>query len=189
MLRHNEIKKGKNIIIGQDPYEVISHSHIVKGRGKSVVQTKIRNMRTGGVLQKTFHPGESVKEAELEKTKAVFAYSNRGKYVFHEENNPSSRFELTEEKVGEKKIYLKEKTPVTAVIFQKEVISIELPVKMILKVEEAPPGVKGNRAEGGEKTVELETGAKINVPLFVKEGDYVELNTESGEYVRRVSHN
>ncbi len=188
MLKHNEIRKGKIILSGNDPCEVIKYSHVVKGRGKSVVQTRLKNLRTGNVLQKTFHPGETAEEAELEKMSAVFIYSHRDKYVFHKENEPSSRFELTEEQVQEKAEYLKEKTTITALLLNEKIIDISLPIKMNFQVKESPPGVKGNRAEGGTKTVVIETGKRINVPLFINEGDTVEINTETGEYIRRVGN-
>jgi elongation factor P len=188
MLKHNEVRKGKIIVLGDDPYEVTKYSHVVKGRGKSVVQTQLKNLRTGNVLQKTFHPGETAEEADLEKENAVFVYENRGKYVFHKENDPSSRFELTKEQLEEKVDYLKEKTVITTVSLNEKIVGISLPIKMSFKVKEAPPGVKGNRAEGGTKTVILETGKKLDVPLFVDENDVVEVNTETGEYIRRVGH-
>ncbi len=187
MLSHNELRKGKVIVLGEDPYEVLQYSHVVKGRGKSVAQTQLRNLRTGGVLQKTFHPGDELEEAVLEKEDVVFAYSNRGKYIFHRENNPADRFELLEEMLGEKKDYLKEKTTVTVYFFDEKIIGVLIPVKINLKVTEAPPGIRGNRADAGTKIVELETGKKINVPLFIKEGDVVEVNTENSEYVRRIN--
>ena len=186
MLKHNEVRKGKIIVLGDDPYEVIKYSHAVKGRGKSVVQTQLKKLRTRNVLQKTFHPGEMVEEADLEKENAVFIYTNRGKYVFHKEKDPSSRFELTTEQLEEKADYLKEKTIITTVSLNEKIIGISLPIKMIFKVKEAPPGVKGNRAESGTKIVVLETGKKLDVPLFVNENDVVEVNTETGGYVRRV---
>ncbi len=186
MLKHNEIKKGKVIILREDPYEITKHSHVVKGRGKSVVQAELKNIRTGAVLQKTFHPGEEVEEADLEKRSAVFVYSHKGEYVFHEENNPSSRFKLDEGVLGERVNYLKEKAPVTTLLFGEKIINVLLPIKISLQVEEAPPGVKGNRSEGGTKVVTLETGKKIDAPLFIKEKDTVEVNTDTGEYVRRV---
>lgn len=187
MLKHNELRKGKIIVLGEDPHEVLQYSHVVKGRGKSIVQTQLRNLRTGGVIQKTFHPGDELDEAVLEKEDVVFAYSNRGKYVFHKEKNPADRFELSEDILGDKKEYLKEKTIVTVLLFDEEVIGVYLPVKMNLKVIEAPPGVKGNRVDAGTKTIVLESGKKINAPLFIKEDDIVEINTETGEYIRRVN--
>jgi len=186
MLKHNEIKKGDVIILGEDPYEVVKHSHVTKGRGKSVVQARLKNMRTGNVLQKTFHPGENVEEAELEKMNAIFVYSHREKYVFHKENDSSSRFELTREQLKEKADYLKEKTPIKATLLNEKIIAISIPIKMSFKVKEAPPGVKGNRAEGGTKDIIIETGKKISAPLFINEGDMIEVNTETEEYVRRI---
>jgi elongation factor P len=186
MLKHNEIRKGKIIVLGSDPYEVTKYSHVVKGRGKSVVQTQLKNLRTGNVLQKTFHPGETAEEAELAKENAIFVYMHREKYIFHKENNPSLRFELKKEQLEEKADYLKEKTPIIIIFFNEKIIGISLPIKMSFKVKDAPPGVKGNRAEGGTKTIILETGKKLDVPLFINENDIVEVNTETGEYVRRV---
>ncbi len=187
MLKHNELRKGKIIILGEDPYEVLQHSHVVKGRGKSIVQTQLRNLRTNSVLQKTFHPGDESEEAILEKEDVVFDYSNRGKYTFYRKDNPADRFELSEELLGDKKDYLKEKTIVTVKFFDEKIIGLSLPVKMNFVVTEAPPGVKGNRVDAGTKVVTLEAGKKINTPLFVKEGDIIEVNTETGEYVRRVN--
>jgi elongation factor P len=187
-MKHNELKKGKIVCLNQDPYEIIKYSHVVKGRGKSVVQTQIRNMRTGNILQKNFHPGDEIEEAELEKINAIFVYSHRGKYVFYKENNPSERFTLDEIQIGEKKDYLKEKTPITVIYFKTNIIGIELPVKSVFRVTQAPPGVKGNRAEGGTKTVTIETGKKITTPLFIEIGDFIEVNTQNGEYVRRVAN-
>lgn len=187
MLKHTEIKKGKMIILENTPYEVIKHSHSVRGRGRSVVQTQLKNMKTGSILQKTFHAGDTVNEAELEKINVVFIYSHRGKYFFHEEKNPANRFELDQDQIGEKSDYLKEKALLVAVLFKEKIIGLQLPVKMIFLVKEAPPGVKGDRSEGGTKTVTLETEKTVDVPLFIEEGDLVEINTETGEYVRRIS--
>ncbi len=185
MLKHTEIKKGRLIVLNNDPYEVIDYSHKVKGRGSSVVQTRLKNMRTGRVLQKSFHPGDEVEEAEIEKLEARFVYANRGKCVFHKEGDPSKRFILSKEQIEDKLDYLVSNTLVTALLFEEKIIGISIPVKINLKVKEAPPGIKGNSAEGGTKTVTLETGKVINTPLFIKEGDVVEVNTETGEYVRR----
>ncbi len=150
------------------------------------MQTRIRNLRNGAVTQKTFHTRDEVEEAEIEKRKAVFVYSHRGKYVFSEEGNPKNRFEIEENRIAEKTAYLKENTPVTVLFFEEEVISISLPVKMTFRVKEAPPGIRGDRSQGGTKTVILETGAPIEAPLFVKEDDVIEINTETGEYARRL---
>ncbi len=187
MLKHTEIKKNKIIILNNDPHEVIDHSHSVKGRGRSVMQTKLKNMRTGKILPKTFHAGEEIKEAELEEMKAFFVYSHREKFVFHEKGNPSHRFELKEDQIKEKAEYLTQNTLINVVLFNKEIIGIHLPVKMNFLVKEAPPGIKGNRAEAGTKSVVLETGKSVEVPIFINEGDIIEINTETGEYSKRTT--
>jgi len=186
MLKHTDIKKGKIIDLNGDPHEVLEHSHKVRARGSSVMQTRLRNLRTGTILQKAFHPADTTEEAEIEKMNARFIYAHRERCVFHKEGDPSHRFQLSREQVEDKLEYLVNGTPVTALFFRGEMIGISIPIKMRIKVKEAPPGVKGNTAEGGTKTVSLETGKKINVPLFVEAGDVVEVNTETGEYVRRV---
>ncbi|MDP4007525.1 MAG: elongation factor P, partial [bacterium] len=120
------------------------------------------------------------------KVQVKFIYENRGKYMFAEDANPSKRFELSREQIGSQIGFLIPNTLVEGVRFAGEIVTIALPIKMNLKVKEAPPGVKGDRAQGGTKTATLETGAVVQVPLFVNEGDLIEVNTETGEYVRRV---
>ncbi|MCX6759472.1 MAG: elongation factor P [Candidatus Nealsonbacteria bacterium] len=186
MLSHNDLKKGIRLILDDQPYEVLDSSFVFKGRGSSIVQTKIKNLITGNVISKTFHPGEEFEIAEIEKIKVKFLYFHRDKFFFSKENNSSARFELPKETIGESVIFLKPNEIIEGVQFQSKIINISLPIKVQLKVIEAPPGVKGDRAQGGTKTVKLETGDNINVPLFIKEGDIIEVNTEKGEYVRRV---
>lgn len=186
MLSHTELKKGVRFVLDGEPYEVVESSFIFKGRGSSTVQAKIRNLITGNVSNRTFHTGEEFKEAEISKLKAKFIYTRREKYYFSEEDNPSHRFELTEAQIGPSAHFLKPEQTVEALKFEGKIINIALPIKIRLKVSESPPGLKGNRAQAGTKQVTLETGAKINTPLFIKEGDIIEVNTETGEYVRRM---
>jgi elongation factor P len=186
MLSHNDLKKGIRFILNKEPYEVLESSFVFKGRGSSIVQTKIKNLVTGDVISKTFHPGESLEEAEIEKIKVKFLYSHRNKLFFSRENDPSFRFDLSKETIGESADFLKPNQIVEGMQFLGKIINVSLPIKVQLKVKEAPPGVKGERAQAGTKQVVLETGAITNVPLFIKEGDVIELNTETGEYVRRI---
>ncbi|MFH1671604.1 MAG: elongation factor P [Candidatus Portnoybacteria bacterium] len=185
MLSHNDLKKGVEFILDNQPYEVLESSFVFKARGSSTVQAKIKNLITGNVIPKTFHPADKLKEAEIEKILAVFIYNNRGKFVFHEEGNPSSRFELEKEVIGKSAAFLKTNEKVEAVKFNDRIINIVLPIKVKLKVAESPPGIKGDRAQGGNKSVTVENGATVNVPLFIKQGDIIEINTETGEYVKR----
>lgn len=186
MLSHSDLKKGVIFILEKHPYEVLQSSSVFKGRGSSVNQVKVKDLITGNVLSKTLHTGEEFEEAEIKKTKAKFLYSHKGKFVFCKEEDPSQRFDLSEDAVAEKARFLKPNGTLDLIEFEEKIINISLPVKVCLKVAEAPPGVKGDRAQGGNKVVTLETGAKINAPLFVEEGDFLEINTEREEYVRRI---
>ncbi len=183
----SDLKKGSRLIIDNQPHEIIEATHMVKGRGRSVVQAKIKNLKDGNFVSRTFRPSEAFQEAEISKIKATFLYlNNKGDYFFCEEGNPKNRFSLNESQIKDITMFLKEKQSVEGLIFQSDIINISLPVKIVLKVVEAPPGIKGDRAQSGTKPVTLETGAEIQVPLFVKEGDLIEINSEKKEYVRRV---
>jgi len=186
MFSHVDLKKGIYFVHEGAPCIVLENALMFKGRGSSVMQVKLRNLKTGSVLSRTFHTGEDFKEADLEKLQVKFIYENRGKYVFSETNSPSERFELTKEQIGSQVDFLIPNTVMEGLRFQGQILTIALPIKMNLKVKEAPPGVKGDRAQGGNKAAILETGVTVQVPLFVDTGEVIEVNTETGEYVRRI---
>lgn len=186
MLGINDLKKGSLIIYNNEPHEVLEARHLVMQQRKPVLQAKLKNLITGKVIEKNLQHSEEFEEAEIEKIKVEFLYHHRNEYWFCEENNPAQRFKLPEEILGEQKHFLKPKVPLTAFRFQGKIINISLPIKMDFLVKEAPPGIRGDTAQGGSKIVTLETGAKIAVPLFIQEGDLIRVNTETGEYVERV---
>lgn len=186
MLAHTDLKKGVQFILDGQPCEIMEANSMKKAQRRPVVQTKIKNLITGNVIERNIQQGEVFQEAELIKMEAKFLYSHRDRYFFCEANNPAKRFDLSPEQVGPQFKFLKPNQIIEAVIFEEKIINIILPIKVQLKVTEAPPGVQGDRAQGGTKQVTLETGAQINVPLFVEEGDVVEVNTDTGEYVKRV---
>ncbi|MDD3399425.1 MAG: elongation factor P [Candidatus Paceibacterota bacterium] len=186
MFSYSDLKKGVQFILEGEPYEVLESSQMKKAQRRPVLQAKVRSLITGNVFEKTFHQGETFEEAELDKFDAKFLYSHRGKFFFCEEKDPSKRFELSEEQIGPQAKFLKQNQVVQTVKFEGEIINVSLPIKVQLKVAEAPPGVKGDRAQGGTKSALLETGAQIQVPLFVEQGDTIEINTETGEYVKRI---
>jgi len=186
MLSYTELTKGVLIIYEGDPYEVVDSHFLRMQQRKAVVQTKIKNLITGKVLDRNWQASDNFEEAEIEKKSANFIYASKGEYWFNEEGNSKNRFQLSEEIIGPGAQFLKPNTKVATMLFQGNVINVALPVKMEFVVKEAPPSIKGNTAQGGTKQVELENGAKINVPLFVNEGDVVRVNTETGEYTERV---
>ncbi len=182
---YNELKTGTLFIKDGAPYEVLDYQFVRMQQRKPVAQLKIKNLITGKTANYTAHQTDNFEEAEIEIVPVVFIYQSKGEYWFHEAGNPKTRFILKDDVVLEAGNFLKPNIELKAFKFGEKVINIELPVKMDFKVTEAPPALKGNTAQGGTKTVILETGAKINVPLFINEGDIVRINTTTGEYVER----
>lgn len=186
MLEYNEITLGKVIIFDSEPWEVIASHVFRKQQRKPVNATKLRNMITGRVTENSFHQSEKVEEAEIDSQDIKFIYEAKGEYWFHEDGNPAKRFALKEEQIGYGSKFLKKDAILKAMIFNEEIIGVKVPVKVELKVVEAPPNMKGNTAQGGNKVVKVETGASVNAPLFINEGDVIVVNTETGDYVERV---
>lgn len=186
MISYSDLKKGVRIIIEGQPYEILEARPLKMAQRRVVLQTKLRNLITGNLLIQNFQQGDTFEEAEISKFEAKFLYSHRGRHFFCQKDNPAKRFDLAQEQIGESSKFLKPGQIVQGMIFEEKVINVSLPIKVQLKVIEAPPGVKGERAQPGTKSVTLETGAQINAPLFIEVGDTIEINTETGEYVRRI---
>jgi elongation factor P len=187
VLAYNEIVPKVVIEYENAPYEVLS-SHVFRMQmRKPVNQTKLRNVITGRVIEISFHQSETVEEADLETMDAVFLYANRGQAWFNEVGNPKNRFMFEENAVHDQLQWLTPNTEVEVLVYKEKPVSLKIPIKMELKVKEAPPAVKGDTATGGDKVVVLESGATVTTPLFINVGDVIKINTEAGEYVERVS--
>lgn len=184
MLGLSEIKTGEKIVWDGEPYQVLFDQHSKTGRAGAVLRTKLKNLRTGAVMNKTFQGADKIEQAEIEKKKSQYLYNDDNGYYFMD-NNTYEQFSLPMQVIGHCSKYLKEGTNVDVIYFDSNPINIELPVKMDFEVVEAPPSIKGNTADGGNKQVTIETGAKINVPLFIKTGDKIRINTETGLYAER----
>lgn len=182
----NDLSNGDFVVVNGDPYQILEIAHLHMGRGSSSAQTKIKNLRTGQVFSRNFKPADTFEEAEMEKVKVKFLYGHRGEFWFSEPDKPQNRFSLKGEMLGDSAVFLKPDLEVTALKFAGEIINIILPIKVDYEVIEAPPAVRGNTAQGGNKTVVIEGGAKIIAPLFINEGDVIRINTETGDYVERV---
>lgn len=186
ILSYNEIVQKKVIEYNGEPYKVLS-SHVFRmQQRKPVNQTKLQHVVSGKVLEISFHQNENAPEAELETMEATYLYTNRGESWFAEQGNPKNRFSFAEDMVHDKVQWLVQNSPVDVLVYKEKPIMIEIPVKVELKVTDAPPAVKGDTATGGNKQVELESGASVLTPLFINEGDILRINTETGEYVERV---
>jgi len=187
MLEYNEIKEGKFIVYNGEPHEVLTSHVFRKQQRKPVNATKLRSLLSGRIVENSFHVSEKAVEADMSKRPVKFLYNNKGEYWFCETNDASKRFQLPEAMVGPSAKFLKENSEVDALVFDEKIIGLKLPIKVELKVKEAHPAVKGNTAQGANKVVVLETGAELQVPMFIKEGDTVRVNTETGQYTDRVS--
>lgn len=186
LLEYNEITEKKFIVMDGAPYEVISSHVFRKQQRKPVNATKLKNLLTGKVTEYSFHQSEKIEQAEIDTREVKYLYTNRGEYWFCEASDPSKRFSVAGDIVGPQGKFLKTNTVIEQLLFKEEPMGFNMPITAELKVTEAPPNVKGDTATGGQKNVTLETGATINVPLFVNEGDVIKINTETGEYRERV---
>jgi elongation factor P len=186
MLGMNDLRIGIFFIIEGQPYEVLFSQHLKMQQRRPVMQTRIKNLLTGKIVERNFQQSDYFEEADVQKKEVKFLYSHRDEFWFSEKNDPSKRFKLEENIIGETSRFLKPNTIVTSLLFNDQIINIELPVKMAFKVIEAPPSTRGNTAQGGTKQVKLETGVSMDVPLFINEGDVVRINTQTGEYAERV---
>ncbi len=169
------------------PYEVLDYEFLRMQQRKPVAKTRIKNLLTGQVIERNFHQNEPISEIEVDKVPTTFLYSNRGEFWFCEKGKPANRFKIEEGKIGTGAKFLKPNSEVIAVKLEDgQIISVKAPIKADLLVKETPPGERGNTAQGGTKAATLETGAVIQVPLFVNDGDLVRVNTETGMYVERM---
>jgi elongation factor P len=169
-----------------DPYQIIWSNFMRTAQRKPVIQTKMRNLITGKVMEYSFKYGEKIEGAEVNKRKMQYLYSDDSGASFMD---PES-FEtivLPKELVADQIKFLKDGTDTTVMFFEDKAIGLDLPIKMELKVTETAPGVKGDSATGGTKSATLETGHVVNVPLFIKEGDVIRVDTRNGAYVERAS--
>lgn len=186
MLSYTELKKGTLFVKDGIPFEVLDASFSRMQQRKAVVQAKIRNLVTGKQQDITFQPSDHFEEAIVTKKPLMFLYEHREDFVFVDPENRQKRFTLTMDQVGDNKKWLIQNTTITALFFDEKLLNFVVPIKMDLKVTEAAPGVQGDRATQGTKSVTLETGAVIQAPPFINTGDIVRVNTETGTYVERV---
>lgn len=180
----NSIRIGMTLLLDREPYQVVVANFSRQQQRKPVMQTKLKSLISGKVMEINFKPGDRIEEADLEKIKADFLYSDQMGIHFMD----SSSYEelaIDVDILGEKKKLLKEGTSIDVLLFEGRPISVHLPPKIDLRVVSAPPSIKGDSAGGVTKPITLETGLIINAPLFIKEGDIIRINTETVEYVER----
>lgn len=184
MLGMSELKMGTTVTHNNQPFEIIKAEHHKMGRGGAVLKLKLRNLIDGSVLEKTIQGNDSLDRADLEHKDVQFLYGDANSYSFMDQESYET-VTLDKNQIGEKAQYLKEGLEVEAMYFNGKPVTIDLPIKLKMKVISAPPSIKGDTAQGGTKQVTLETGLVVNAPLFIKEGEVVVVDTRDGSYVER----
>jgi elongation factor P len=186
LLPYNQILPKAVIIYDHEPYQVISSHIFRKQQNKPQNITKLKNLKSGRVIDVTFHQSDKVPEADLENRSITYIFSKSDEHWFHAAGNPAERFAIHETIIGEQARFLQERKNYDAVVFDDEIIGLKFPIKVELTVTEAMDAVKGNTSSGAQKEVTLETGATLMVPMFINQGDIISINTDTGEYSERV---
>jgi len=185
MISTNDFHTGLTFEFEGQLYEVVEFQHVKPGKGAAFVRSKIKNLNSGAVTERTFRAGEKVKRAHLDRKEMSYLYRSSDQFCLMDLTT-YEQITLSEKEMGEAVKYLKENDTLTAVVYEENVIGVELPVTVELAVVETEPGVKGDTASGGNKPAVLETGLTVQVPLFISIGDVLRIDTRSGAYIERV---
>jgi len=185
MISANDLKNGSNIEINGEVFTVIWFQHHKPGKGGAMVRTKLKSVATGRIMEKTFRPEDRFEEAILEKRKKQYLYRD-GKNYYFMDMETFEEIPFTEKELGEGRQFLKENMEVEVLIYKGAIIGIEMPDSVELRVTYTEPGKKGDTVTNVTKLAVVETGAKVQVPLFINTGDTIRVDTQTGEYVERV---
>ena len=184
MIDTSDFKTGLTIEIDGDPCKIVDFQHVKPGKGAAFVRTKIKNLKTGASIERTFRPGEKLQDAIMERSQMQYLYFDGEGYVFMD-NTTFEQATLTEAQLGGSEKFLKENMDCLITSYKGEVMEVELPNTVELKVVDTEPGIKGSTASGGTKPATLETGAIVNVPFFVNVDDVLRVDTRTGQYIER----
>ncbi len=185
MLEINSLRAGVYIVLEGEPFVIMKHDFIKMGRGRGVMRITVKNLKTGQTLEKAFKGQEKIEEADIGRSQANYLY-NEGEDYFFMDSSTYDQFFVSGKQLGDKTQYLKENLEVEVLNFNNSPINVEIPKKIELEVKSAPPGIRGDTAQGSvTKKVTLETGQVADVPLFINQGDKVIVNTDSGKYVSK----
>ena len=179
-----DLKPGRAITLDGEPYIILTSQFGRKSQSKANMQTKPKNLKTGAIVARNFQGSEKIEPAAVGYRHVQYLYANQGMRTFMDLES-YDQFEFSDEQLGDSVLYLIDGMECDALVYDERPIGIKLPVTVVLKVTETEPGLRGDTATGGAKPATLESGATVNVPLFISAGDAIKINTESGEYVER----
>jgi len=185
MISTNQFKNGMTIIFSDEIYSIVNFQHVKPGKGGAFVRTKLKSLKSGNLIDKTFRSGEKVEQAFIEQKKMQFLYRHADLYHFMEQKS-FEEMELSGEQLSDKVKFLKENMVLSVAVSKGAIVDISLPTFVELRVAHTEPGLRADTAKAATKGAALETGAKIDVPLFVNKGDVIKIDTRSGRYVSRV---
>jgi len=185
MISTNDFRTGLTIEVEGDIYTVVEFQHVKPGKGSAFVRSKLKNIKTGAVIERTFRAGEKLPRARLERREMQYLYNDGGAFIFMDTES-YDQISLSKEQLNDATKYLKENMSLGVMMYHEEIIGVDLPHAVELEVVETEPGIKGDTASGGGKPAKLETGAMVQVPFFINIGDIVRVDTRSGDYIERV---
>lgn len=184
MISSNDFRTGVTIEIDGGVWQVVDFQHVKPGKGAAFVRAKLKNVRTGAVVERTFNAGEKLPRAHVDRRDMQYLYESDGMFNFMD-NETYEQITLNDEQLGDAKKFLKENMSIGVLFFQSTVIGVDLPYSVELTVVETDPGIRGDTATGGTKPAKLETGHVVKVPLFINVGDVLRIDTRTGDYVER----
>lgn len=184
MISTNDFKTGLTIELEGDVFTVVDFQHVKPGKGSAFVRSKLKNVRTGAVIEKTFNAGEKLPRARVDRRDMQYLYNDGESFNFMDNEN-YDQLTISRDQLGDAVKFLKENTNVHILLYQESVIGVELPNFVELEVTETSPGIKGDTASGGSKPATLETGAVVQVPFFIEVGDVLQIDTRTGNYLKR----
>lgn len=185
MISSNDFRNGVTIEIDGMVWQVVEFQHVKPGKGSAFVRTKLKNLKTGSVVERTFNAGEKMPAAQVDRKPMQYLYEADGAYYFMDIETYDQMM-LTKEQLDDALNYIKEEMEITVLLFSGEVIGVELPNSVELRVVETEPGIRGDTATGAVKNAKMETGVNVKVPLFINEGELLRIDTRTGTYIERV---
>jgi elongation factor P len=185
-MQTTDIRKGLKIQIDGVPFAVVEHQFVKPGKGQSFTRCRVKNLATGAVIERTWKSGESVELADVEERKMTYSWAESDSYVFMDTSN-GDQIHVEKDKVGDEARFLTEGLDCEVTLYNGNAIGVELPASVVMQIVESEPGIKGDTASGATKPAKLSSGTTVNVPLFIKENEWVKVDTRTGQYLERVN--